>query len=572
MADLGEEQASASYVPPLFRGLYGWRINSLAPDAIAGLTLAALAIPEQIATARLAGFPPQAGFVALIAGAIEFAIFGASRRLSVGADSTIAPIFAGSLAVLGAAAGPDHYAQAASALALTVGVILTLAGALRFGFIADLLSIPVTTGFLAGVAAHIVVSQAPDALGLERPGGPLLTQVVSLTSHLPSANGWTLAISLGMLALMLIGERFSPRFPAALLGIVAASAATRFLELSANGVATLGVVSGGPVRFAAPMVEVTDFRTIAPLAIVITLVIMVQTAATTRSFAGSEDPDVNRDFLGVGAANILAGAVGVFPVDASPPRTAIVAETGGTSQLVALVAAMVAVGVLLFGADAIAEVPRAALAGVLFFVALRIVRLRVFADVWRRSRAEFGLILATLFAMLVLPIEQGVSVGIFTSLLHGVWTTTRARAIELKRIPGTSIWWPPSAGGSDETVAGVKVIALQAPLSFLNAYDFKAEIERNARGAALRLVVIEANALVEIDYTGAAMLKGVIRGLRDRGVDVAVARLESVRAQKSFARLGLFDLIGADHIFHSVEQAVEALDPAAGSSSPQTGA
>jgi len=540
-------------------------MSNLGPDAIAGLTLAALAIPEQIATARLAGFPPQAGFVTLIAGAIGFAVFGDSRKLSVGADSTIAPIFAGSLAVLGAA-GPHHYVQAAAALALTVGVLLVLAGAFRFGFVADLLSIPVMTGFLAGIAAHIVVSQTPDALGLERTNGPLLAQVFSLATRLPSANGWTVAISLGMLALMLAGERISARFPGALVGLAAAAAATAFLNLQTCGVATLGEVSGGSLHLAAPMVEVTDFRTIAPLAVIVTLVVMVQTAATTRSFAGTggHNADVNRDFLGVGVANVLSGVVGAFPVDASPPRTAVVVASGGTSQFVSLVAAAVALAVLIFGGQAIGYIPRAALAGVLFFVAIRIVRVQVFADVWRRSRSEFLLILATVCAMLILPIEQGVGLGIFTSLLHGVWTTTRTHAIELKRIPGTSIWWPPSAGGPGEGVAGVKVIALQAPLSFLNAYDFTAALERDARGAALRLIVIEANALVEIDYTGAAMLEEVVRGLRARGIDLALARLESVRAQESFARLGLMDLFGHDHIFHSVEQAVETL--AAGAS------
>ena len=151
--------ANAGRLWPLFRSFAGWRPADLSSDAIAGLTLAVIAIPEQMATARLAGFAPQIGFVALFAGAIGFAVFGDSRRVSVGADSTIAPIFAGALAAL-AAAGPAHYAQAAATLGLSVGVVLMLGGALRFGFIADLLSIPVTTGFLVGIAGHILVSQA----------------------------------------------------------------------------------------------------------------------------------------------------------------------------------------------------------------------------------------------------------------------------------------------------------------------------------------------------------------------------------------------------------------------------
>jgi MFS superfamily sulfate permease-like transporter len=145
-------------------------------------------------------------------------------------------------------------------------------------------------------------------------------------------------------------------------------------------------------------------------------------------------------------------------------------------------------------------------------------------------------------------------------VLHGVWTTTRAQPVEFERIPGTSVWWPSDAEAKGELVPGVRVIALQAPLSFLNAYHFRRAIERFvSRGQSTRLIVIEANALVEIDYTGAAILADLIRGLRARGLDVAVARLESVRAQASFARLGLFDLIGRDHVFRSVQEAIDAL-------------
>jgi SulP family sulfate permease len=200
------------------------------------------------------------------------------------------------------------------------------------------------------------------------------------------------------------------------------------------------------------------------------------------------------------------------------------------------------------------------LAGVLLFVAIRLVRVGVMVDVWRRSRAEFLLILATALAIVALPIEQGVGVGVLLSVLHGVWTTTRANAIELERIPGTSIWWPNDKDVQGEFVPAVRVVALQAPLSFLNAYNFRRAIERFVgRDPSPKLIVIEANALVEIDYTGATVLAELIGQLRGRGVDVAVARLESVRAQESFARLGLFALIGRDHVFRSVQEAIDAL-------------
>jgi MFS superfamily sulfate permease-like transporter len=539
--------------------LAGWRPSDLGADAIAGLTLAAIAIPSQMATARLANLTPEAGLLAFVAGVTGFALFGDSRKLVVGADSTIAPIFAGALAML-AAAGPSHDA-AAAALALMVGVILICGGALKLGFIADLLSIPVTTGFFAGIAGHILVSQAAPVLGLEPSPGPLVRQALSLVERVQSANPWTLIIGLGVLAIMFAGERFSPRVPAALIALCLAGLMTAKLHLEARGVATLGSLSGAPPRLSLPMISWEAFRTVAPLALLIALVVMVQTAATTRSFPDSPDgPDINRDFIGVGAANAFAGFIGAFPVDASPPNTAIVAGTGGRSQAGGLIAAALALAILLFGGRALAHVPSAALAGLLLFIAMRLVRVNVIADLWRRGRAEFLLIGVTALAILALPVEEGVGVGVLLSVLHGVWTTTRAQPVEFERIPGTSVWWPSDAEAKGELVPGVRVIALQAPLSFLNAYHFRRAIERFvSRGQSTRLIVIEANALVEIDYTGAAILADLIRGLRARGLDVAVARLESVRAQASFARLGLFDLIGRDHVFRSVQEAIDAL-------------
>jgi sulfate permease, SulP family len=544
----------------VLRSFAGWRPRDFGADAIAGLTLAAIAIPEQMATARLAGLPPRIGFFALMAGAIGFALFGASRRLSVGADSTIAPIFAGALAVL-AAAGPAHYAAAAAALALLVGLILICGAALRFGFIADLLSIPVTTGFLLGIAGHILVSQAPSVLGVEPTQGPLVQQALSLIARAQAANPWTLALGLGVLAIMVVGERLSPRFPGALIGLCLAGLATVALGLEGRGVATLGSLGAAAPSFSLPMISWDEFRIVAPLAALIALVVMMQTAATTRSFPdGGEGPDVNRDFIGVGAANAVAGLIGAFPVNASPPRTSIVAETGGASQLAALISAAVALVFLLFGGQALSHAPRAALAGVLLFVAMRIVRTSVMSDVWRRSRAEFLLILVTAVAILALPIEQGVAIGVLQSVLHGVWTTTRPQPVEYERISGTSIWWPRDKEPKGELVPGVRVIALQAPLSFLNVYSFRRAIEGFvSKDPPTRLIVIEANALVEIDYTGATVLADLIRQLHSRGVDVAVARLESVRAQQSFERLGLFTLIGRDHVFRSVQEAIDAL-------------
>ncbi len=546
---------------PVFRSFAGWRPRDLTPDVVAGVTLAAIAIPEQMATARLAGFEAEAGFLALVAGAVGFAAFGASRLLSIGADSTIAPIFAGALALL-ASEGSPHYAADAALLALAVGAILALAGVFRLGFIADLLSIPVTTGFLAGIAAHILVSQAPGLLGLPAPKGSFIAQIGAIAASLGSTNVLSLGIGLGVLAIMLVSERVNPRIPGALIGLAAATALVVAFGLEAHGVSTLGAMAAAMPRLALPDVSFDDVRQIAPLALIVAIVVMVQTAATTRSFVSdpANGPDVNRDFIGLGAANLTAGVIGAFPVNASPPRTAVVAETGGVSQLSALVCAGLALALSAFGGGLLAHAPHAALAGVLLFVAQRIVRVPTMLDVWRRSLAEFALIVVTMIAIIALPIQQGVAIGIILSLTHGVWTITRARVVEFERIPGASIWWPTDALHRGETAPGVRVVGLQAPLSFLNAYAFQQALQRLPE-PGIHLIVIEATAIVEIDYTAAKVLGEVVERLRARGVDVAIARLESVRAQQSYVHQGLETLIGRDRRFHSVEEAVRALAP-----------
>jgi sulfate permease, SulP family len=562
-ADSGATGAGHAW--PVFRSLHAYRLQFFSHDLFAGLTLAAIAIPEQMATARLGGFSPQIGFFAFLAGSLAFAAFGSNRFLSCGADSTITPIFAGGLAVLAASGSPEYLALAA-ALALMVGLLLLAAGIFRLGGIADLLSIPVTTGFLAGISVHIVISQLPGILGLPSPDGPMLQRLTILAGHLNQTNPFTLVIGLGVLAIIAGSERIDARIPGALIGLALAATGVALLGLDSHGVSVLGAVTVALPSVAIPEISLSRFASLVSLSLIIAVVIMVQTAATTRSFPSTPDepPDVDRDFVGVGAGSLLSGLVGAFPVNASPPRTAVVSETGGRSQLAGLAAAAIVVALLAFGAALLSSIPNAALGGVLLFVALRIIRFSQIVAVYRQSFGEFLLIISTAAAIIVLPIEQGVGFGIGLSLLHGIWSTTRARVLVFERVPGTSIWWPSSPDLPGEQEPGVIVAGFQAPLSFLNAYHFRRDILVALRSLPqpARLIVLEATGIVEIDFTAAQVLADLIRHCHGEGVDFAIARLESVRAQQAIARFGIDALLGPDHVFHSVEQAIAALGKA----------
>lgn len=547
---------------PIFRSLSAFRPSDLPGDLIAGLTLAAIAIPEQMATARLGGFSPQIGFFAFMAGSLGFAMFGANRFLSCGADSTITPIFAGGLALMAVAGSPDYQAFA-MALALMVGVIMIAGSLFKLGWIANLLSTPVTVGFLAGISVHILVSQLPGVLGLTTPDGPTLYKLGILAETIGQTNVYTLAIGLGVLALVAGSEKISARIPGALIGLVVATLAVIAGHLESKGVRVVGTAPGTLPRPSFPDIAPERWIKLLSLAILIAVVVMVQTAATTRSFLSDPDKpaDVDRDFLGAGAGSLLSGLIGAFPVNASPPRTGIVSETGGRTQFAGLVAAAIVLALLAFGATLLQHVPDAALGGVLLFVALRIIRVKQIIAIFRQSFYEFLLVVATAAAIIVLPIEQGVAVGIALSLLHGIWTTTRGQLAEFVHVPGTTIWWPAGPHVTGERKVGIAVVGLQAPLSFLNAESFHSSVLEAIGGATSkpRLLVIEASGMIEIDFTAAQALRDLFRECRDDGVTVAVARLESTRAQDAFERFDLYAVLPRDHVFHSVDEAVRIL-------------
>lgn len=545
------------------RGSFG--SISVARDVFAGLTLAAIAVPEQMATARLGHFPPELGFLAFVAGTVGFLIFGASRTVSVGADSTITPIFAASLALV-AMAGSSHYSALSVVLALMVGTLVAIAGISRMGWISNLLSVPVTTGFLAGISVHIIASQLPALCGMPAPAGETLTRLANTASHLDQANGYAAALGLAVFVVTAGAEKIDHRWPGALIAVSAATIAVAIFALDRRGVTVIGVVATPLPRFPQAWPDANEIVQLFPLSFLLALIVMVQSAATTRSFPTDDgsQPDIDRDFIGVGLGNILAGLTGAFPVNASPPRTAVASEAGARSKAAGFVAALSVALLAGFGTALLARIPVAALAGVLLFVAMRIVRVGVAHSVWRESKPEFLLIVATALAIIVLPIETGVGIGILLSLSHGVWASTRSQVIALGRVAGTSVWWPRESAAPIQETNGVLVLAFQAPLFFLNADAFRRGfMDEVARARPSRLIVLEASGIVEIDFTAAHVLAEIVRMCRESNISFALARLESVRAYRSFERFGILDLIDRSHIYQSVQQAVDALAPQA---------
>jgi SulP family sulfate permease len=542
-----------------FASLHGYRRSWVSADLAAGLMLLVIAVPEQLATSRLAGMPPITGFYAFVAGTVAFALLGSNPQMSVGADSTIAPLFATGVSAL-ALTGSTGYVELVAILAVMIGLMVMLVSILRLGWIADFLSTPIVTGFLSGVAVIIVIHQLPDFLGLPSTAGSNTHRVASVFTHLGEVNGWTVAIGLGVLVVMFVSARLDRRIPGALIGLIASTALVAALGLQAHGVAVLGTIHSGAPKIGLTGLSWTTLGNLAPLAAVVALVVVTQTAATTRGFAeqGGYDVDAGRDFLAVGAGSVLAGLVGSFPVDASPPRTGAVAAAGGRTQAGALGAALVVV-LLIPVANILRDVPLATLAAVLIYVALRLFKPGDLRAIARFDLFEFGLAAVTLSAVVLIGVEQGIAVAVGLAILDRVRLSARPQLHVLGRIPGTTSWAPLSPELPAAEVPGILVLLFATPLWYANAVHFRDEVSAAlARAPGTRVLVLDALGMSDVDFTGSRALGHVLDDCDRRHVSFGVARAGD-HARDMLGRSGLTERIGEGHFYSSVDQAVTGL-------------
>ncbi|MEO9138029.1 MAG: SulP family inorganic anion transporter [Jatrophihabitans sp.] len=540
-----------------FSSLRGYRRSWLAGDLLAAVTLLVIAVPEQLATSRLAGMPPITGFFAFIAGSVLFAVLGSSPQMSVGADSTIAPLFAVGVGAL-AAAGSPRYVELVGLLAVVVGVFVALVGLLRLGWVAEFLSAPIISGFMAGVAVIIVVHQLPDLLGLPAVGGSTAHRLVTVVGHLGDARGWTVGIGIGVIATVLVAERIDRRLPGTLLAVVVTTALVAVLNLHGHGVAVLGTVTDGVPHVGLHGLSWSALRHVVTLAGVVALVVITQTAATTRAFAdrGGYVVDVNRDFLGVGMGSVAAGLLGSFPVNASPPRTAVVAAASGRTQITGLAAAA-GLAALIPAAWILRDVPVATLAGVLILVAARILHLPDLVAIARFDLFELGLAVVTLVTVALVGVEQGIGVAVGLAILDRTRLSARPQLHVLGRVPDTTSWAPLSGAVPTVQVPTVLVVLFATPLWYANSTRFRTEFDAAMSRAhgKLRLVVLDAAGMSDLDYTGSRVLGQILDQLEHDQIQFVIARAdEAVRT--SLDRSGLLARIGAEHLYPSVDAAV----------------
>lgn len=545
------------------RGATGWRELFLGvtkknrrTQVLAGLTLLAIAIPEQLATAQLAGAPAFSAMLAFIAAGLVFILLGSNPIMSVGADSTIAPLFAVSLVSL-APLDSSQYLTLTASTALVTGILVLAVGLLRLGWIADFLSLPIVAGFMSGIGCLIIVHQLPKALGVSAGGESFLSRATSLAHHLGHVSGWSVAIATATLLVLVIGDRLNAKVPWALFAILTTSLLASVAHLAQHGVLLLGPVSVGGPTWRLSGLSLHDWGVVVTTAFTLVVVILSQTSATSRTAADElgVHVDPNRDFVGVGGANIAAALVGAFPVNSSPARTTITRLAGGRTKLPGLVAVLGALVVAPFAGLA-RSMPLAALAGVLFFVAARLIKLAELRRVWRVSRSECFLAIVSWLGVLLIGVEQGLAIAVGLAVLQQTYRSARPLMIEMGRRHGTTSWEPYDQKGV-ERVDHILAVLFDEDIFFANAGVFRRQLHALlAKYPKTRHVIIDAVAIADIDYTGLATLSRVIDDLAQDHVSVSVARAVSpVRRRLSDSSSKSLRHI---HFFDSVDAAAQA--------------
>ncbi|RTL69503.1 MAG: STAS domain-containing protein [Pseudonocardiaceae bacterium] len=548
--------------------------TALRGDLVGGLTVAAYLVPQVMAYAVLAGLPPVSGLWAALGALVMYAFLGTSRLLSVGPESTTAILTAVAIGPL-AAGDPGRYATLAAGLALVVGLICLLGRIARLGFLADLLSRPVLVGYMAGIAVIMIVGQLGSLTGVQVDGNAPYEVVLGFARELGSVHVPTLVLSLATLALLFAGARLVPRAPVPLVAVLLAAGAVALLGPRAAGIATVGPVPSGLPVPGLPRLGLAEYASLVVPALGVSVVAFSDVVLTGRVFArrSSDAPDADQELLALAGTNAASAVLGGFPVSSSGSRTALGKATGARSQLHSLVALVVVVAVLLVGSEALRSLPRAALGALVVYAAVLLIDVAEFRRIAAFRRSELLLTLATVAAVLGLGVLLGVLVAVALSVLDLVRRIARPHAAALGWAPGVAGMHDLSHLPGTEPVPGLVVHRYDAPLFFANAEDFRRSVHRavdEANGLApVRWVVLDLEAVTELDLTAADALCAVARELTEDGVVLATARAkrELVADLQAGGVLGALD---PARLYPTIPTAVAAFHSA--TDPPDTGA
>lgn len=564
---------------PVLRGLLPFNWAQFPHDVVAGVTLAALGIPEVMGYTKIAGTPAVTGLYTILLPLIAFALLGGSRHLVAAADSATAAILAGTLVTV-AAFGSPEYVSLTSTVALTVAAMLVLARIFRLGFLADFLSRSALIGFLTGVGLQVAIGELAGLIGLPKEGHGPVGQIASVVQRLADTHYATLALSVAVLAVIVGFERLAPRIPGALIAVVGAIAASAAFDFTRHGIAVIGNVPSGLPSLSVPALHLAHIDQVLATAASCFIVILAQSVATARAYANryNERVDANLDIVGLAGANAAAAVTGTFVVNGSPTKTEMVDSAGGRSQVAHLTTAAIVLLVLLFLTRPLSFMPSAVLSAIVFLIGVKLVDLKGMKELYRLQKDEFFLALITAAVVVFVDVKHGIIVAVFLSFIDHARHSYRLRTRVLTR-DAAGRWQAHPVAPQLFAAPGIVVYRFEADIFYANAGRFMEEVLKLVENAnpPVRWLVVDASEVSNIDYTAGKMLLQLGEELSRRGIGIAsVAVPEGVRAELERYRKFAGEA-GRQEIFATVDAAVDALrdaappPPAAGGSVTQGG-
>ncbi|MEO8339701.1 MAG: SulP family inorganic anion transporter [Nitrospirota bacterium] len=544
---------------PGLRQLLEYRRDWLPIDVVAGVSVAAVAVPTAIAYAQLIGFEPVVGLYAAILPLVAYALFGTSRQLIVNPDAATCAIFAATVLPL-AGGDPDALRSLSVALAVLTGLVCIAAGLFRLGFIADFLAKPILVGYLNGVALSIFLGQIGNVFGFAMQSRGIILRLIEFAGKLPHTHLPTLAVGLTTLAVILVSKRVMPRAPAPLLATVAAVAVVYGLGLEDSGVAVVGKLPAGLPGLSWPHFDAENLKLLLGGALGVALVSFSSGMVTARSFAARNryEIDVDQEFIALGACQIASGLSQGFAVTGADSRTAVNDAMGGKSQLVGLIAAATMAAVLFFLTEPLRYLPVAALGAVLIVAAVGLFDGAALRKMWRVSRSECGLALFTMFGVIWLDLLEGILLAVGIGLLLIIKRTSRPADALLGRVPGMRGWHELAHHQEAITHPGLVIYRFGAGIVFFNAgYFEKRVVEIVATHPHVEWLIVDGSTINGVDVTGAEMLESLAEALAGRGVRLGFANVRR-EVRTTLERAGTMERIGTDAIFATLNTASDA--------------
>ena len=553
------EKPKAKFHMPFMEGVLPIRGSQVPAEIIAGLTLAALAIPEVMGYTKIAGMPVITGLYTILIPSFLYAIFCSSRHLVVGADSATAAILAAGLVGM-ASVGTDQYVALAAVLAFMAAGFLILARIIGLGFLADFLSRTVLVGFLTGVGIQVAFGQISGMLGLKGGGHGTLGKIWTDIQQIDQINYYALATALAVLVVLIGSKKISKKIPGGLIAVVGAIIISWAMDLGQH-VHVLGAVPSGLPHLGLPEVDWSWelIGKLIPTAFAMFVVILAQSAATSRAYASryNERFNANTDLVGLGMANIGAGLSGTFVVAGSPTKTQMVDGAGGRTQMSLIVTSLITLMVLLFLTEPLAYMPDAVLSAVVFLIGVDLIDVQGMKKIYQQRRSEFWVAVITMLVVAIVGVEQGIILAVVLSLIDHTRRGYKPRnAVLVPAESGVMVAQP--VASKAEALPGLLIYRFTHSMYYANSQQLTEEITGLVSNAEppLRWLCIDASAVDDVDYSAAETLRSLYGILKDKGVRIVVAQVMDDVRQES--RYKLQELFGEDAFFDTLDDVMEA--------------